>query len=64
MVGAHFSSVEDALFPHTFLDEGMAALAADRLSVIPGNDFFRIPGQPGIIEDLAARMFLEEILGK
>ena len=53
------------MFPtHTFLDEGMTALAADRIAPFTGNDVLCIPDQARVKEDLGTGMLLEEVRGK
>ena len=64
MMGTHFSAIKNMFPTHTFLDEGMTALAADRIAPFTGNDVLCIPDQARVKEDLGTGMLLEEVRGK
>ena len=55
-MGAHFAAVQRAFPSHPLLHEGMAGFVLDRHAAGGANHIQRIPGQPGVVDDLGAGM--------
>ena len=64
MVGRHLSAIDGILLPHPLLNEGVPGLGHDRDPARSPDQFLRIPDQTGIMQDLATRLFLQELHGQ
>jgi len=64
VVGAHFAAVNRVFGAHAFLHEGVAGLAHDRRASGGQNHFARVPVDPRVMDDLAARKAPQQFPGQ
>ena len=64
MVGRHLAAIDTIFRAHPFLDEGVTGSGHDRDAAGLLHLFFGIPGQPRIVEDLAAGLLHQHFPGQ
>ena len=61
-MGAHFTPIQGIFLAHALFDERVSGFAFDRCSASLSNQLLGVPGQPRVVNDLAAVYLLQELV--
>ncbi len=61
-MGTHFTAIDGILVPHPLFDEGVTGFTLHRFATGLAHQVEGIPGQPRIVDNLAATGLAEELV--